>query len=150
MPSTRDLLQRFRPAGAPGAASATGVPADRADERAVELAPVFAALRATVEEAERIRRDARDEAQRRRERARDEVAAIVASARVDAESLRAQATAEARESLDVRLRDGGRAARRRAHEIEQEAARTRTADVAQVVVAVRDHVLRAQREEAPR
>ena len=40
MLSARDLLHRFRPVGAPGAAPA-GVPADRVAEVSRELQPVF-------------------------------------------------------------------------------------------------------------
>jgi len=76
----QDFLQRFRPAGAPGAPGRAAVPADRVAEATAELAPVFAALadvhpevdgirsravaraaarrRAAAEEAERIRADA--------------------------------------------------------------------------------------------
>ena len=52
MPRTRGLLQRFRGAGAPGAASAVGVPADRVAETAAELEPVFARLAPVQAEAE--------------------------------------------------------------------------------------------------
>ena len=41
MPSARDMLQRFRPIGTPGAAAPAGVPADRAAELGRELQPVF-------------------------------------------------------------------------------------------------------------
>jgi hypothetical protein len=147
MPSTRDLLQRFRPAATPGAASATGVPADRADERAAELAGVFTALAATVQEAERIRREARAEAQQRRERARVEASATLASARLEAETVRAQQAAEAREAITASARDRGSAAEQRAHEIEQEAERSRSRDVARVVASVRDLALHDGRAE---
>lgn len=60
MPRMRDLLQRFRPISAPGAASAGGVPADRVVDQAAELRQLFAALAVTqaacatlVEEATR-------------------------------------------------------------------------------------------------
>lgn len=141
MPSTRDLLQRFRPAATPGAASATGVPADRADERAAELGGVFTALAATVQEAERIRRAARAEAQQRRERARVEASATVASARLEAETVRAQVAAETRETIAAAARDTGTAAERRARSLEEEAERIRPRDVAQIVAAVRDLAL---------
>jgi len=44
MPRVRDLLYRFRPSGAPGGASATGVPIDRAATVAAELEPLFGQL----------------------------------------------------------------------------------------------------------
>jgi hypothetical protein len=145
MPSTRDLLQRFRPAATPGAASATGVPVDRHDERGAELAGVFAALAATVEQSERIRRQALAEADRRRVDARAEAAARVAAARHEAEALRAEAVAQAREDIASSARGRVAAAEQRAREIERQADRTRSQDVAAVVAAVRTRALQAGR-----
>ena len=65
MPRPRDLLQRFRLAGTPGAPAAPGVPADRVAEVSAELEPVLARLAAAEQEAERLRTGARDEAARR-------------------------------------------------------------------------------------
>jgi vacuolar-type H+-ATPase subunit H len=59
---THDFLDRFRPAGAPGAAARAGVPADRARELAVEVEPVLALLDGTHAECERIIEAARQEA----------------------------------------------------------------------------------------
>jgi hypothetical protein len=147
MPSTRDLLQRFRPAATPGAASATGVPADRLDERAAELAGVFAALASTVAESDRIRREADAEAERRREGARDDVTSRLARARHEAELVRAQAVAQAHDEIASSVRGSLAAAERRAREIGQEAAHTRADDVAAVVAAVRARALDADRAE---
>ena len=44
VPRVSDLLYRFRPSGAPGAATQAGVPADRARDLAEELEPVFASV----------------------------------------------------------------------------------------------------------
>ena len=137
MPSTRDLLQRFRPAPTPGAATATGVPADRRDERDAELSGVFAAVAEAVAESGQIRRAGSLEAQRRRDLARLEVAARLAEARLDAESVRAQAVATARDRVETSAAESRRAAEQRAREIEQGAERTRAEDVAVVVEAVR-------------
>jgi hypothetical protein len=68
-----DLLNRFRPAGTPGAAARAGVPVDRAAEAAAELEPVLALL-AEAESAcaavrERARQDAKDIGERARARA---------------------------------------------------------------------------------
>ncbi|GAB3258299.1 hypothetical protein [Nocardioides dilutus] len=145
MPSTRDLLQRFRPAATPGAATATGVPADRREERDAELSGVFAALAATVTEAAEIRRAAVVEAQRRRDRARLEAAARLAQARLDSESLRAQAVAEARDRIESSTAQSRDAAEQRAGEIEEAAQRTRADDVARVVEAVRGLALQPGR-----
>jgi vacuolar-type H+-ATPase subunit H len=60
----RGFLDRFRPAGAPGAAARAGVPADRARELAVEVEPVLALLDGTHAECEQIIEAARQEADR--------------------------------------------------------------------------------------
>ena len=54
MPRVRDVLYRFRPAGAPGAASSAGVPVDRSADLAAELEPVFALLADTEQEVCRL------------------------------------------------------------------------------------------------
>ena len=141
MPSTRDLLQRFRPAGAPGAATATGVPVDRNDERAAELAGVFALLEETVAEAERVRVAVATQARERRDRAREQALAKVAQARLDAEAMRTKAVAEARDAIASARRQSSVEVELRGHEIEREAARNRDQDVIQVVAAVRDLVV---------
>ena len=72
MPRSRDILQRFRSAGTPGAATATGVPADRVAELSAELEPVLAQLVSVQQEVSRIRADAHNEAERRRRGVRAE------------------------------------------------------------------------------
>ncbi|MGZ4571866.1 MAG: hypothetical protein ACXVXU_13425 [Blastococcus sp.] len=89
MPSARDLLQRFRPVGAPGAAAPAGVPADHAAELGRELRPVFDELAGAVGEVGRIRAAAADEARARRERGAAEARRIVEGARRQAERERA-------------------------------------------------------------
>ena len=93
MPRVRDLLYRFRPAGAPGPASAAAVPADRAADRAAELAPVFALLAETETRCASLREDAAREAQGRRGRALDTARSLVADAEARAPSERADAAA---------------------------------------------------------
>jgi hypothetical protein len=70
MPQLRDFLDRFRPAGTPGAAARAGVPADPAGELAAEVGPVLALLEGAAA--------ARDEVIAA---ARHDAAAIVAGAR---------------------------------------------------------------------
>lgn len=123
MPRTRGLLQRFRGAGAPGAASAVGVPADRVAETAAELEPVFARLAPVQAEAEAIRTAAREQAALTRRRAEEEAAAILAAARRDAESERVAASLAAGRRVDEHrehaLADAdGEAARVRQHATE--------------------------------
>lgn len=78
-----NFLERFRPLGAPGAATSSGVPA--ADDRgpAAELAPVFAALAPTVGECDALVEDATRVAARKLGEAREHASAIVAHARLD-------------------------------------------------------------------
>ncbi|MEV7687479.1 hypothetical protein [Streptomyces bungoensis] len=94
--SLRDFLERFRPAGTPGA-SATGVPADRAAERAAELEPALARLARAQQEADRIRAEADEAARKIREDAAREAARLMAAAREQAPEVRRQA---AHPSLD--------------------------------------------------
>ena len=54
MVRVREVLHSFRPAGAPGAAGAVGVPADRGADLAAELEPEFAQLASTERECARI------------------------------------------------------------------------------------------------
>jgi hypothetical protein len=91
MPRARDLLERFRPVGTPGAAAPAGVPADRVAELTRELAPVFELLTGTEVESARIRDAATGEARARRRRAAEEASRIVAAARRDAEAHRVEA-----------------------------------------------------------
>jgi len=93
MPTARDLLQRFRPLGAPGAAAPAGVPADRIAERDHELQPLFDALAGTQEEAGRIRATAAVQARERHHRAEQEATAVLEAAGRDAAAARAQASA---------------------------------------------------------
>ncbi len=84
MPQLGDFLSRFRPAGAPGAATLAGVPADREAERAAELEPVLGLLARTEQECAAMTTAAGLEADR-----------IVAAARAGAEAIRAQAARDA-------------------------------------------------------
>ncbi|MFJ9566156.1 hypothetical protein ACIRQQ_39760 [Streptomyces fuscichromogenes] len=86
----RDFLERFRPTGTPGAA-ATGVPPDRAAERAAELAPALARLTAVQQEAARIRAAGDADARAIRREAELEAADVVAAAREQAPGIRRQA-----------------------------------------------------------
>ncbi|MEU2052441.1 hypothetical protein [Streptomyces bungoensis] len=85
--SLRDFLERFRPAGTPGASTA-GVPADRAAERAAELEPALARLTRAQREADRIRAEADEAARAVREDAAREAARLVAAAREQAPEVR--------------------------------------------------------------
>ncbi|MGW2459774.1 hypothetical protein ACWC2M_12165 [Streptomyces sp. NPDC001761] len=111
--SLRDFLERFRPAGTPGA-SATGVPADRTAERAAELEPALARLADVQQEAARIRAAAEQEADALRQNAAREAARMVDAARGYASEVRRQAAApflrEARTEADALRAAGDRTA----------------------------------------
>jgi vacuolar-type H+-ATPase subunit H len=92
----RDFLNRFRPAGTPGAAARPGVPADRVTEAAAELGPVLDLLAAVEAECDRLREEGRRDAEETRAGAREQAAALLASARARADSERAVSAARAR------------------------------------------------------
>ena len=94
MPRIRDLLYRFRPAGAPGSAADAGVPADRERDLAEELEPVFVALSPTLAECEAIVEDGRRGADAIRIRDAAEVRRVLASAEQRAATERARAATE--------------------------------------------------------
>jgi hypothetical protein len=88
--AVRDLLERFRPAGAPGAATPAGVPSDRAAALSDELGPVLALLADVEEECARIRREGDELAARVRADAAARAAATLAGGRDRAEAARAE------------------------------------------------------------
>lgn len=141
MPTARDLLQRFRPVGAPGAAAPAGVPADRVAELGRELQPVFDQLAATVAEAARIRTDAAAEVRTRRGRGEERAAAVVEAAHRDAEMARAGAAAAVLRRAE---QENAAALDEARHEADAVAARAREHSavlVARVVAAVRESAL---------
>lgn len=89
-----DYLRRFRPVGTPGAAAPAGVPSDVDAEQAAELAPVFAALEGTREEAARIRSEAEQEARRIADEATSAIEAIESDGRRRMAEVRAQVATE--------------------------------------------------------
>jgi hypothetical protein len=115
LPQFRDFLARFRPAGAPGAASRVGVAADRAHEVSAELEPVLALLAATHAERERIVADARRDAQQIMDEAREQAAVIGAYARRRAEEARTAAAEEVLATAHDQAAAAARDAAREAH-----------------------------------
>jgi hypothetical protein len=96
-----DLLQRLRPAGAPGAAAPVAVPAEEEDAAAAELAPVFAALKPVVAECEAIRSSAEQAVSNQVARARRDAEAMLADALSRAPAERAAAAARIHRSGDA-------------------------------------------------
>ena len=91
MASARDLLERFRPAGTPGAAAPAGVPYDRGAALEDELRPVLALLSPTEERCAAQLREAAAQAEQIRADAAAQGAALLAQARLRAEEARAEA-----------------------------------------------------------
>jgi len=86
LPQARDFLDRFRPAGAPGAMA--GVPTDRTAERSAELRPVLELLAETHAECGRIVAAARQHADQTADSARQQAAALATDARDRARAAR--------------------------------------------------------------
>ena len=95
MPRWQNILDRFRPAGTPGAAGRPGIPADRSADAVAELTAMLALLDDAQEEAARTRQGATERAQEIRRAAHRQAAELVAKARDDAQSVRAQSEADA-------------------------------------------------------
>ncbi len=137
MPRPRDILQRFRPSGTPGAASTIGVPADRVAEVSAELEPVLARVRETQQEAARIRADARREAERMRQESVEEGRTLVTTARRQAQAARADAAVRAGRRLEEELRASRESAAREAEAVHRGAASRLPSYVGRVVAGVR-------------
>lgn len=141
MPRPRDLLQRFRLAGTPGAPAAAGVPADRVAEVSAELEPVLARLADAERESERLRAGARDEAARRVRDAADRAQADLAAARLDADAEQADAAARVRSRADAELAAVLEEARTEADRTTRRAAERMPEYVDRVIAALRSDVL---------
>jgi hypothetical protein len=98
VPRVRDLLYRFRPSGAPGAATAAGVPVDHAARLAAELDTVFARLADTEQECAALLAEGRRRSEEIRRRDEERVRSLVAGAEVRAESERAAAATATRDA----------------------------------------------------
>jgi hypothetical protein len=97
-----NILDRFRPVGAPGAADQVGVSAAADRGPAAELAPVFAALAADVESCRTLVEQARQEADGALFRAREQVASLIAQARLDEAGERTRAAADVEQAASER------------------------------------------------
>jgi hypothetical protein len=136
MPRIGEFLNRFRPAGAPGPATA-GVPAEPGSGDAEELAPVFAALADTERECTCISRSATARAETRRAEAATLAAAVVADARAELPAVRALAAAQARGAAAAEVAVTMTAAEGEAGRIRAAGLARRPQQVEQVVAAVR-------------
>jgi hypothetical protein len=130
-------LERFRPAGAPGAATAAAVPADRRAAARAELEPVFAALSDDIARAGAERDALMAEAARRRAEGQDAARALVARAQAAADGERAAERARLRGISTAATRAAQERAAARARAVRERAGRRRAALVAAVVERVR-------------
>lgn len=137
MPRVRDLLHRFRPAGAPGVASSTGVPADRGADLAAELEPLFALLVATERECADILGSAHQEAGESRARDAEQARRTVAAARERLDAERAAATAQALRRREPDAGDALAAPEREVVELRRRASERMPTYVDRVVASVR-------------
>lgn len=135
MPGWRGFLDRFRPAGTPGAASPAGVPVDRAATTAAELLPLLDRLDAVQDEADRLRTNAREEAAHLRRAGTRAAAALVQQARDDTETIAAQAFAN---KITAAAADTAGADAEAATEMAPRGTPSQDADVQRVVAAARD------------
>lgn len=136
MPRVRDLLYRLRPAGAPGAASTAGVPADRRADVAAELEPLFAQIATTEQECAAAVVQARTEATAIRARYAERAQRIVGEAQELAPAQRAATTARARGRAGAYSAGALLAARHEAAQLRDRAAERMPAYVAEVVASV--------------
>ncbi|MGZ4743872.1 MAG: hypothetical protein ACXVYS_11775 [Oryzihumus sp.] len=141
MARTRDLLERFRPAGAPGAAAPAGVPSVHAASLREELLPVLALLEPTESEVDAVHTDASTRAERISADARTRAAELAAQARARADEARAEAAARQQRQGDEALAVELGHARQDAARL-QSAARERVpALVSRVLSLVREELL---------
>jgi hypothetical protein len=135
---TRDFLERFRPAGAPGAAGRAGVPADRARELAAEIEPVLALLDDVHAECEQVIARAHREADLIAANAQAEVARIGRDAERRTQAARDKATSEVLAQARAEAQQAAAGAGRQAHSVRRLAKRRMPGLVAAAVRLVRD------------
>lgn len=138
MTQTRDFLERFRPAGAPGAAGRAGVPADRARELAAEVEPVLALLDDVHAECEQIIARAHREADQITANTQAEVVRIGRDAERRARAARDEATSEVLAQARAEAQQAAAGAGRQALTVRRLAKRRMPALVAAAVGLVLD------------
>jgi vacuolar-type H+-ATPase subunit H len=137
VPAVRDLLERFRPAGAPGAATAAGVPADRRATVEAELEPIFGALDEVTRQGEETRLTASRAADHRLADAQQQARAIVARAATEAEAERAAAAAQLRSRAAREVAEIAAGAAAAAHAVRRDGEQTHPQLLVRVVERVR-------------
>ncbi len=123
------ILDRFRPAGAPGSAGVAGVPTLDVQGPEAELAPVFAALAPDVAACAEVVDAARQASTYRLAQSREQAAAVVAQARLDADAARSRAAADVEQTASAADEAARREARDQAARL-AEAGRPRVEELA--------------------
>jgi hypothetical protein len=140
MGSARDLLERFRPAGTPGAAAPAGVPYDRSAALEDELRPVLDLLAPTEQQCVAVLDEAGARADALRDDAAARAAASLSQARLRAEEARADAAESRRRISDEEGAAELERATRAAAEVGALARRRLPGLTARVVAAVREQL----------
>jgi hypothetical protein len=136
VPRVRDLLNRFRPAGAPGAAGNAGVPVDRDASMRTELAPLFARLAPTLGDCADIVARARRDADVRRAADAERARSLLAQAQVTAPVERRSAASAIEEQVAADAAHASSAAANDLLELRERVLQRTPALVEQVVAAV--------------
>ena len=137
MPQLRDFHDRFRPAGAPGAAARAAVPVDRRGELEAELGPVLALLDSVDAECARVVAQARHEAAQITAAAREEAAAQLRDADRRAAAARTGAMQESQAAARAEAAGAVVRARREARQVRELAGQRTPALVSRAVNLVR-------------
>jgi hypothetical protein len=140
VPGVREWIDRFRPAGAPGAATATGVPIDRREAARAELEPVFAALAGDIDQAAQRRGAMVAEASRQRAEGRDAARAVIARAQASANAERTTEQARLLQLATAQTQARREQASLQAQQVRDQAAMRRPALVAEVLARVRTEI----------
>lgn len=138
MPRVRDLLYRFRPVGAPGAASAAAVPIDRSAELAAELEPLLARLADVERSCADIREQGRRDADAIRDRDAARARELLARAGREADAERVDAAAQVQRHAQQQTASDLTAAEEEAAEIRARAAERIPGHVEHITASVRE------------
>jgi hypothetical protein len=149
VPGVREWLDRFRPAGAPGAATATGVPFDRREAARAELEPVFAALADDINRAARTRDAMTEQASRRRAEGRVAARALIADALSSEQAERRAEEARLSQVVLAQTQARREQASIQVQEVRDRATQRRPAVLSEIVARVRADIDELGRRAGP-
>lgn len=138
MPQLHDFLDRFRPAGAPGAAGRAAVPADHSHDLENELLPVLALLDGTDAQCAGLLAQAHEDAEGIVAAARAEAAALLRDAAQRAAAARAGAVRHAVATAQAEAADAEASAHQQARQVADLAGQRVPALAGRAVGLVRD------------